>query len=250
MEISNGYGQKIPIKTNINLTRASAKQKSTDIIVLCHGFLASFNSPPIDTLYENLSLHSQVLACNFIGEGKEFPSFSECISDLTDIITYLQHEGFKQISLAGHSLGGAIALYCAAEIPGIHTLVLISMPYDLKSIRKHYHIPTFKKDDAYKQITVQGNVYRIKKEFIEDTYRYSIEKELRKIMIPTLIIQGAKDTHVTMSDAHKAYAKLFSIHTQHRRWKQLKSIQGAGHLFIQKKAQQGLFREIESFLIT
>ncbi len=90
-------------------------------------------------LVEGLSRHYQLILLDNRGVGRtqphSAPSSIEQMAD--DCIALADHLGIQQLSLAGHSMGGMIALSCAARYPDrIKRLVLLATD-TINSQRNH-----------------------------------------------------------------------------------------------------------------
>ncbi|MFN2150560.1 MAG: alpha/beta fold hydrolase [Anaerolineales bacterium] len=140
----------------------------------------------------------------------EVPSFRDDLADLESILSTLQ---IGSTSLIGHSDGGTIALYFAAQHPEqVTSLVTIAahiylepkMESGVKKIRQ-----TFEMNENFraKFRGVHGDKFEAVFHNWFDgwhtpkTLDWDMRSLLPKILCPTLVIQGEKDEHATRQHA-------------------------------------------------
>ncbi|HLQ70617.1 MAG TPA: alpha/beta hydrolase, partial [Bacillota bacterium] len=111
--------------TNIYCTYAIDEKPP---IILIHGFVAS--SYTFQPIMSHLALHFSVIAIDLPGYGRsEKPkTFTYSYANYATLIkSCMDHFKLDKVFLAGHSMGGQIALYTARMIPEqIEKMVLIN----------------------------------------------------------------------------------------------------------------------------
>ena len=242
MKVTNSYQNSIPITTNRDLSNPADQ-----IILLCHGFAGSITSEPISALYDLLAENHHVVMFPFIGKDSGYPSYTQCINDLIDVLLFLQSSGCSNIVLVGHSMGAGVALLVSTSprTPQIISkLVLVSMPTDTKKFPEEHHMAMMQKGAMQFPVRIKNTIFYISREFLEDLQNHDLGKALQKLAIPTLVIQGNKDSVMTVANARWIYKTL-----ELKRMKKLVIISGGGHLYKGKKIKKALALAIESFLI-
>jgi pimeloyl-ACP methyl ester carboxylesterase len=140
----------------------------------------------------------------------EVPSFRDDLADLKSILSTLQP---RSTSLIGHSDGGTIALYFAAQRPEkVTSLVTIAAHIYLEpkmesGAQKIRH--TFEMDENFraKFRGVHGDKYEAVFHNWFDGWHtpkaldWDMRSLLSKISCPTLVIQGENDEHATLQHA-------------------------------------------------
>lgn len=165
----------------------------------------------------------RVIAMDTLGYGKsDKPSIVYYIEDYAQsIIDFLKSLGIKRTSLVGHLTGASIAVEVTASHPEwVNKLVLISCPYYdpevLEARLKTYHfgVEEIKEDGShllelwsrYRETMPQAKPENLQRTILgylmagprahdghQAVFRYPIEKRLRLIQCPTLLISGGKD---------------------------------------------------------
>jgi pimeloyl-ACP methyl ester carboxylesterase len=140
----------------------------------------------------------------------EVPSFRDDLADLGSILSTFRP---RSTSLIGHSDGGTIALYFAAQHPEqVTSLVTIAahiylepkMESGVQKIRQ-----TFEKDENFTLIfrSVHGDKYEAVFHNWFDGWHtpnaldWDMRSLLPNICCPTLVIQGEQDEHATLQHA-------------------------------------------------
>jgi pimeloyl-ACP methyl ester carboxylesterase len=139
------------------------------------------------------------------------PGFEE---DLTDLHVLLETCDLPLVTLIGHSDGGTIALYYAAQNPGrVLALVTVSahiyleskMEPGIQNIRA-----TFEKDEEFRSKFQRAHGDKFESVFhnwfdgwhTPKTLAWDMRPLLSGIACPTLVVQGEADEHATFQHAH------------------------------------------------
>lgn len=140
------------------------------------------------------------LSKNFHCVGLDLPGFGESempkdawgVKDYADfVMEFIKKLGLKNVTIAGHSFGGAIAVKCKCDrLILVDAAVIRRKSNNPLLIFKHLPIPEklrniFRGED-YKTAGKMREIF--KKTVVED-----LSDEAKKIIVPTLIVWGDKD---------------------------------------------------------
>jgi len=96
------------------------------VLLLLHGLTA--NAHAFDALIDGLSPAYRVICPDLRGNGlSDKPAFCYTIEEhVQDILGLISHLGAKKVYLGGHSFGGYLAYYIAANYPeAVHRLIIL-----------------------------------------------------------------------------------------------------------------------------
>ena len=182
------------------------------------------------------------------GKGKLLPTVEE---NLEWLRAYITKAGYKDVVLAGHGLGGAMALSYAMKYPGeVKALVLMSTGAKLKVHPSHFmeleEATTNKniwkgmveqeyrlvcpdvKNTVIKKATEAGPKQRL--EDLECCNKFDVLEKVSVLKLPTLIITGSEDK-LTPSKFSEAVAEKIQ-------GSKMVVIQGAAHYpFMEKPSE-------------
>jgi pimeloyl-ACP methyl ester carboxylesterase len=142
--------------------------------------------------------------------GLDLPTFH---TDLKDLNSLMEHLGIQRAALLGHSDGGTIALYFAAQQPArvtclvtvaAHIYVEPKMEPSILSIRH-----SFEKDESFRlgmQYAHGEKSASVFQNWFDGWHRlesleWDMRPQLSKIKCPALIVQGEEDEHATPQHA-------------------------------------------------
>ncbi|WP_051359314.1 alpha/beta fold hydrolase [Paucisalibacillus globulus] len=245
-------------------------------IFLIHGFVAS--SYTFNRLKELLANDFSIIAIDLPGFGKseKSTSFIYSFDNYANLILKcMDHFQIKEAYVAGHSMGGQIALYTAMKEPGrVKKLILFCSSGYLPKAKKHliyssylpfFHVFARRKINSQSVVKNLRNVFYdhsfITNDQIEEYGRPLQDKnfpkslvrllrhregdltseQLHDIKTPTLLIWGEEDKVVPLPIGRKLAKDLPNA--------KLVSYEKAGHLVTEEKSQQ-LYKEILSFTET
>jgi len=179
-----------------------------------------------------LAKHYRIYAPDLPGYGLSQPIDED--QDMSKLVEFVEEFskslGLQRFHLVGHSVGGAIALHYALAFPHkIEKLVLVSSMYLGKDIAPwvtFFSAPIFYKFLAVPAHAFMATVKRLvdvfyaPKEFINPLPRAKIDMsklivalqqqttaltdQLSELMMPTLLVWGAKDSIIPVSHAYAA----------------------------------------------
>ncbi len=152
-----------------------------------------------------------VLRFDFTGLGESEGDFSNTgfssnVSDLVAAAEFLKSGFDAPKLLIGHSLGGAAVLQAAASIPSSLAVATIGAPADLSSVARFLSRegPEIRsKGEA--RVTLAGRSFRIRKEFVDELDRSSMEQSIRQLGKALLIFHSPRDTIVGIESAGKIF---------------------------------------------
>jgi len=114
-----------------------------------------------------------------------------------------------QISLMGHSRGGGIVLIKAAEDTRIKNVITLAGICDYKSrFPKKEDLEKWKEKGVYyvkngRTHQEMPHFYHFYEDFIKNEKRLNIQRAVKKLAVPYLIIHGNNDTSVGLEEAKK-----------------------------------------------
>jgi pimeloyl-ACP methyl ester carboxylesterase len=137
-----------------------------DALILVHGTGSNFyasgmletfsrqaQSVGISTLRINTRGHDGISSISGAGKairgGAAYEQVADCQLDLQAWIAFLRNEGYAEIGLCGHSMGGVKSAYTLAHgtVPGVTALILISSPrFHHETMANHPAAAAFRAD--------------------------------------------------------------------------------------------------------
>lgn len=209
--------------------------KVSNIAVFAHCFTCSSNLAIVKNISNELTTKGiAVLNFDFTGLGHSEGDFSETnfsnnISDLEDINTWLTQNYVAPSILIGHSLGGAAAIIAANRLPNIQAVISIAAPSYARHVTKHFgNLEETIERKGYALVAIGGRPFTIKKQFIDDLETHSLEDEVAKLQRPLLILHSPQDKIVAIENAAALYHKA-------KQPKSFISLNGADHLLTDKE---------------
>lgn len=212
-----------------------ADQLPHNFALFAHCFTCNKNLSAIRNISRALtSAGFGVLRFDFTGLGEsdgdfEDTNFSGNVEDLVAASNYLAERHMAPTLLIGHSLGGAAAIFAAAEIESVKAVVTIGAPSDPE------HVTRLLKDDVedinkngVATVNLSGRDFTIKKQFLDDLQSKSLAKVARNLRKALLVMHSPQDTTVGIKNAEEIY-----IAARHP--KSFVTLDGADHLLMRKE---------------
>ncbi|MCX7857473.1 MAG: alpha/beta hydrolase [Deltaproteobacteria bacterium] len=209
---------------------------------------------------EYLKSFAEVILIDLPGHGKSFGKACDSVDEYRKAIekVILEH-GFKKCFVAGHSLGGAIALSLALHTPELlKGLIIVGSGARLKVLPQILTGLKKDKEETIKFITSLGfspranialineNIEEMLKCPQEVIYKdfsscnnFDVMTDIKKIETPTLIICGLDDKLTPPKYAHYLHKEI--------RGSLLVLIEDAGHMVMLEKPKE-VNRAIENFV--
>jgi pimeloyl-ACP methyl ester carboxylesterase len=184
-------------------------------------------------------------------EPRYRPFIPEFQDDLEDLLALAENIRANRFTLIGHSDGGTIVSYFAANYPDL-VMCLISVAAHIYVEPKMETGIRTVKDIFEKDVRFREGLHRAHGEKYEQVFSnwyegwlkpenlcWDMRSQLHKIACPALIIQGTEDEHATPQQAHDMAASIKSA--------ELWLVPGAGHMFPQDQPEM-FNRRVVSFL--
>ncbi|MFC7370282.1 alpha/beta hydrolase [Fictibacillus iocasae] len=204
------------------------------LIIICHGFTSSRIG--VDRLFVKSAVQLEregniVVRFDYAGCGESEGqygenSFDDLIEQTQTVITFgteLPGVDRNQVTLIGHSLGGAVAAITAAKDHRVKNLVLwsaVGRPYDdISAI-----VGPAECDEIEKSRCIDHLGYTLTPKFLESLKRFNPIEKIARFNGHALIIHGTGDKVITSE-----YAKHYVYSLKEKAEKTL--IQGACHTF-------------------
>lgn len=166
-------------------------------------------------------------------------SFDAFIDDAKSVIDYFKNpKKYHTITIAGHSEGALIGMVAAnGNADAYISIAGAGRPIDEVLLEQIVKQAPFLKEEVEKDLTTlkSGNTFELKNQMLASLFRASVQpymiswikynpqNEIKKLHIPTLLINGDKDIQVSVNDVQLLHqAKLDA---------QLKIIPNMNHIF-------------------
>lgn len=265
---------------NIDLRYTESNKGKLPLLVFCHGFKGFKDWGCFPYMLDSISANN--ICCvsfnfsfNGVDNEKDNPAlfdkldlfakntFSRELDDLGDVIDWLESEqknynyDFNNLTLAGHSRGGGIAILKTAEDSRIKKMITLASVAEFN----RYGEETLKrwKEEGFIEAlnTRTRQKMRMNYTLIEDLEknreRLSIVNAMKRIKVPALIIHGKEDLAVDYSDAEvlldAGSKKFLSDSTALKLYEKTGHTFGAVHPFAgTTKALENVIRDIVSFI--
>ncbi|NNJ81295.1 MAG: OsmC family protein [Flavobacteriaceae bacterium] len=206
-----------------------------NFVLFAHCFTCNKNLGAVRNISRALSSKGfGVLRFDFTGLGEsdgdfEDTNFSGNVADLIAASDYLA-ENYKAPTLVvGHSLGGAAAIFAAAEIISIKAVATIGAPSNpvhvthlLKSSLEEIE------NEGVAVVNLSGRDFTIKKQFLDDLKTKSLPDVAQGLRKALLVMHSPQDTTVGIKNAEEIY-----IAARHP--KSFVSLDGADHLLMRRE---------------
>ena len=145
-------------------------------------------------------------------------NFKDFAVDVKTVVSHLKKDTrFTKITLIGHSQGSLVAMLASKDVDKYISLAGPSKSADkaiIKQIKEKAPFLDSINRAHFKELKETGNVKTVNpmlvsifakpnQSFLNSWIQYNPSKEIKKINIPTLIINGDKDLQVPISDAEE-----------------------------------------------
>lgn len=191
------------------------KQANLPVVVICHGFTS--NRIGVDRLFvktaqELSSKGFVVLRFDYAGCGESEGNYGEnCFEDLLDqtyaAVSYasqLDGVNSSQITLLGHSLGGAVAVHSAVRDPRVKHLILwsaVGRPFN--------DIVNIVGQEEYSNLYIKGYVdhlgYSLTTKFLHSLKKFNPLEQLTHFSGDVLLVHGTEDQDISADYCTKFY---------------------------------------------
>lgn len=189
-------------------------EPSPSMVICCHGMLSTKDGDKHRRLATALAAHGvATLRFDFAGRGQSEGAlfdltYSGEVRDLYAALDHIASLGAERIGVFGSSMGGAVALLTAARderIAAVATLGAVAYPGAIEERYPEVYARWLR--DGY--IEMDGG--RIGAAFIQDAVQYEVPMAVRVIRAPLLVLHGAEDEVVPVSDAYDIAAQARNV---------------------------------------
>lgn len=212
-----------------------ANGQISNIAIFAHCFTCSSSLLVVKNISNELTEKGiSVLNFDFTGLGHSEGDFSETsfsnnISDLEEVNSFLSENYIAPSILIGHSLGGAAAIVAASRLDNIKAVVSIAAPADVKHITRLFqNADETIRNEGYAVLNIGGRPFTIRKQFLDDLEAHNLEETVKKLNKPIMIMHAPQDTIVGIENAARIYHNAFHP-------KSFISLDGADHLVSNKE---------------
>lgn len=209
-------------------------QKPHNFAIFAHCFTCNKNLLAVKNIGKALTANGfAVLRFDFTGLGESDGDFADTnfsgnISDLVSAATYLKKNYKAPTLIIGHSLGGAAALFAAAEVTSIKAVATIGAPSSPAHVQHLFKNALFEIEKSGKAVVnLSGRDFTIKKQFLDDLESKALTAVVKDLRKPLLVLHSPQDNTVGIKNAEEIY-----IAAHHP--KSFVSLDGADHLLMNK----------------
>jgi putative redox protein len=232
--------QKITFRNKEGKTLAGRLEMPADrhphnFAIFAHCFTCNKNLLAVKNISRALTANGfAVLRFDFTGLGEsegdfEDTNFSGNVSDLVAAASFLEETYKTPTLLVGHSLGGAAALFAAAEIATIKAVATIGAPSNPVHVQHLFKSTIAEINTSGKAVVnLSGRDFTIKKQFLDDLETKSLVTVVKNLRKPVLILHSPQDDTVGIKNAEELY-----VAAHHP--KSFVSLDGADHLLMRKQ---------------
>ena len=216
--------------------------------IMCHCFTCTKDTLTTSRVSRGLAQKGlAVLRFDFTGLGNsegQFAdsNFSSMVNDVLSASNYLAKHYQAPIALIGHSMGGTAVLAAAVDINSCQSVITIASPSLPQHVLHHFG-GAIKQLEAGKNshITVAGEQYPVKPQFISDVRQYDFKHKLNQFNKRLLSIRAGMDELVAKEDAEAIQHYTMAEH-------KLLHLQDADHLFRDRKTTENMIEEIYNWI--
>lgn len=212
-----------------------ADQYPHHFVLFAHCFTCNKNLGAVRNISRALTSEGYgVLRFDFTGLGEsegdfEDSNFSGNVNDLIAASDYLAANYQAPGLLIGHSLGGAAAIFAAAEIDSVKAVVTIGAPSNPEHVT---HLLKSNLDEIKASgqavVNLSGRDFTIKKQFLDDLESKSLPEVAQNLRKAILVMHSPQDDTVGIKNAEEIY-----IAARHP--KSFITLDGADHLLMRKE---------------
>ncbi|MRT17297.1 bifunctional alpha/beta hydrolase/OsmC family protein [Vitellibacter sp. q18] len=187
-------------------------QKPHNFVIFAHCFTCTKNLTAIKNIGRALTdAGFGVLRFDFTGLGEsegdfENTNFSGNVADLIEAAHFLEKNYNSPTLLIGHSLGGAAAIFAAAQIESIRAVAVInapSHPSHVLHLLKNSTTEITQNEKA--KVNLGGIDFTIKKQFLDDLQNKPLQKVVGELRKALLILHAPQDKIVGIKNAEEIY---------------------------------------------
>jgi putative redox protein len=232
--------QKVTFKNKENETLVGRLEMPVDkdphnYAIFAHCFTCNKNLLAVKNISKALIANGfAVLRFDFTGLGDSEGDFSDTnfsgnVSDLVSAAEFLKENYMAPTLMIGHSLGGAAAIFAAAQIKSIQAIATIAAPSSPRHVQHLFKNDLAEIENTGKAVVnLSGRDFTIKKQFLDDLESKSLSAVAKEMRKPLLLLHSPQDNTVGIKNAEEIY-----VAAHHP--KSFVSLDGADHLLMDKK---------------
>ena len=212
-----------------------ADQKPHNFALFAHCFTCNKNLGAVRNISRALSSAGfGVLRFDFTGLGESDGDFADTnfsgnVNDLIAASNYLTENYTAPTLLIGHSLGGAAAIFAAAEIESVKAVATIGAPSNPVHVTHLLRSSLEEIESEGKAVVnLSGRDFTIKKQFLDDLKSKSLPDVAGDLRKALLVMHSPQDSTVEIKNAEEIY-----IAARHP--KSFVSLDGADHLLMRRQ---------------
>jgi uncharacterized protein len=223
--------------------------ESPDIVLLTHCFTCSKDYRVVVQVAREVAQQGiRVLRFDFTGLGDSHGEFSSTtlatnVADLVAAAEWAAAQGWRARALIGHSLGGTAVLLAArliAETSAVCCLSSSSRATHLLELLPQLKSTEFNEQGSAR-VTIGGRELTVRKEFVEELKKHSLEQTLGVLGKHFLVVHGTEDRTVPIAEGERLFG--FA-----RQPKAFWAVAGADHLFTDSEHARRAGRAIATWL--
>ncbi len=187
-------------------------QKPHNFVIFAHCFTCTKNLTAIKNIGRALTdAGFGVLRFDFTGLGEsegdfENTNFSGNVADLIEAAHFLEKNYNSPTLLIGHSLGGAAAIFAAAQIESIRAVAVINAPSHPSHVLHLLKNSTTEiTQNGKAKVNLGGIDFTIKKQFLDDLQNKPLQKVVGELRKALLILHAPQDKIVGIKNAEEIY---------------------------------------------
>ncbi|AXT50621.1 OsmC family protein [Aquimarina sp. BL5] len=189
-----------------------ADQHPHNFALFAHCFTCNKNLGAVRNISRALTSQGfGVLRFDFTGLGESEGDFADTnfsgnVEDLVAAANFLTQQYQAPSLLVGHSLGGAAAIFAAAEIDSIKAVATIGAPSDPTHVQ-HLLRSGLEEIEANGKavVNLSGRDFTIKKQFLDDLETKSLPTVAKNLGKALLVMHSPQDTTVGIRNAEEIY---------------------------------------------
>lgn len=208
MELTIPSSAGIDLSATLDMPKGEARAWA----LFSHCFTGNRHFPASSRISKTLAENG--IACmrfDYQGLGESGGDFAHSsvtnnVQDLITVAQYMEKNFQAPDLLVGHSLGGAIAMIAAPEIPSIKAIATVGTPFDPAHIVYFFAENIAEIDKAGKmRVMISGRPFDISRSYLEDLAELNPEAYIPRIHKPLLIIHSPTDQIVGIDNAQKIF---------------------------------------------
>ncbi len=212
-----------------------ADQHPHNFALFAHCFTCNKNLGAVRNISRGLTSQGfGVLRFDFTGLGESEGDFADTnfsgnVEDLIAAADFLAEIYEAPSLLIGHSLGGAAAIFAAAQINTIKAITTVGAPSHPRHV-KHLLKSGLEEIEAngVAVVNLSGRDFTIKKQFIDDLETKSLPEVAKNLGKALLVMHSPQDTTVGIKNAEEIYHAA-------KHPKSFVTLDGADHLLMRKE---------------